>query len=95
MLSQSLVWRKKHGVDKILSEYELPEVVKKYFPGGWHLNDREERPLLILRLGQMDVKGIIKVSLTIIIPSNNGPYLVFHNGELFHITFPNGQPMAS
>jgi hypothetical protein len=41
----------------------LPEVVKKYFPGGWHLNDREERPLLILRLGQMDVKGIIKVSL--------------------------------
>ena len=61
MLSASLVWRKKHGVDKILSEYELPEVVKKYFPGGWHLNDREERPLLILRLGQMDVKGIIKV----------------------------------
>ena len=95
MLSQSLVWRKKHGVDKILSEYELPEVVKKYFPGGWHLNDREERPLLILRLGQMDVKGIIKVSLTIIIPSNNGPYLVFLNGELFHITFPHGQPMAS
>ena len=24
MLSQSLIWRKKHGVDKILSEYELP-----------------------------------------------------------------------
>jgi hypothetical protein len=54
--------RKKHGVDKILSEYELPEVVKKYFPGGWHLNDVEERPLFILRLGQMDVKGIIKVN---------------------------------
>jgi len=33
MLSQSLLWRKKHGVDKILSEYELPPVVKKYFPG--------------------------------------------------------------
>ena len=34
MLSQSLIWRKKHGVDKILSEYELPPVVKDYFPGG-------------------------------------------------------------
>ena len=61
MLSQSLIWRKKHGVDKILSEYQLPEVMKKFFPGGWHLHDNEERPLFILRLGQMDVKGIIKV----------------------------------
>ena len=60
MLSQSLIWRKKHGVDKILSEYELPAVVKDYFPGGWHLHDREGRPLFILRLGQMDVKGLIK-----------------------------------
>ena len=34
MLSQSLIWRKKHGVDKILSEYELPPVVNDYFPGG-------------------------------------------------------------
>ena len=33
MLSQSLIWRKKHGVDKILSEYELPTVIKDYFPG--------------------------------------------------------------
>jgi len=33
MLSHSLTWRKKHGVDKILSEYKTPEVVKKYFPG--------------------------------------------------------------
>ena len=62
MLSQSLIWRKKHGVDKILSEYQLPEAVRKFFPGGWHLHDNEERPLFILRLGQMDVKGIIKVN---------------------------------
>ena len=33
MLSQSMLWRKKHGVDKILSEYELPTVAKEYFPG--------------------------------------------------------------
>ena len=60
MLSQSLIWRKKHGVDKILLEYELPAVVKEYFPGGWHMHDKEGRPLFILRLGQMDVKGLIK-----------------------------------
>merc|ERR1719237_746631 len=60
MLSQSLLWRKKHGVDKILSEYQEPLVVKEYFPGGWHGHDREGRPVFLLRLGQMDAKGLIK-----------------------------------
>ncbi|XP_060803195.1 protein real-time isoform X2 [Amyelois transitella] len=60
MLSQSLLWRKKHQVDRILSEYETPDVVKQYFPGGWHHHDKDDRPLYILRLGQMDVKGLLK-----------------------------------
>jgi hypothetical protein len=80
MLSQSLVWRKKHQVDKILSEYQMPQVVQDYFPGGWHHNDKgthpfyqffdpivkncnfssDGRPLYVLRLGQMDVKGLLK-----------------------------------
>ncbi|XP_022253439.1 SEC14-like protein 1 [Limulus polyphemus] len=59
-LCQSLVWRKKYQVDKILNSYNLPEVVTRYFPGGWHKHDRSGRPLYILRLGQMDVKGFIK-----------------------------------
>ncbi|CAH2048909.1 unnamed protein product, partial [Iphiclides podalirius] len=60
MLSQSLLWRKKHQVDRLLSEYETPEVVKQYFPGAWHHHDKDGRPLYILRLGQMDVKGLLK-----------------------------------
>jgi len=60
MLSSSLVWRKKHGVDKILSEYQEPPVVREHFPGGWHGHDREGRPLFLLRLGQMDAKGLIR-----------------------------------
>ncbi|XP_068633435.1 protein real-time [Battus philenor] len=60
MLSQSLLWRKKHQVDRLLSEYETPDVVKQYFPGGWHHHDKDGRPLYILRLGQMDVKGLLK-----------------------------------
>lgn len=59
-LCQSLVWRKKYQVDRILNSYNLPEVVTRYFPGGWHKHDRSGRPLYILRLGQMDVKGFIK-----------------------------------
>ncbi|KAL7289682.1 hypothetical protein TKK_0016406 [Trichogramma kaykai] len=60
MLTQSLHWRKKHQIDKLLEEYEAPQVVKDYFPGGWHHFDREGRPLYVLRLGQMDVKGLLK-----------------------------------
>lgn len=60
MLTQSLHWRKKYQIDKLLDEYEMPQVVKDYFPGGWHHFDKEGRPLYILRLGQMDVKGLLK-----------------------------------
>ena len=42
MLSQSLMWRKKHQVDRILSEYQTPQVIKDYFPGGWHHSDKGE-----------------------------------------------------
>ncbi|XP_015437427.1 PREDICTED: protein real-time-like, partial [Dufourea novaeangliae] len=60
MLTHSLHWRKKHQIDKLLEEYELPQVVKDYFPGGWHHFDKDGRPLYILRVGQMDVKGLLK-----------------------------------
>lgn len=60
MLTHSLHWRKKHQIDKLLDEYEVPQVIKDYFPGGWHHFDKDGRPLYILRLGQMDVKGLLK-----------------------------------
>lgn len=40
MLTQTLHWRKKHQIDKLLEEYEVPQVVKDYFPGGWHYFDK-------------------------------------------------------
>ena len=43
-----------------MSEYQLPLAVKDYFPGGWHHYDHEGRPVFLLRLGQMDAKGIIR-----------------------------------
>ncbi|XP_043504385.1 protein real-time [Polistes fuscatus] len=60
MLTQSLHWRKKHQIDKLLEEYETPQVIRDYFPGGWHHFDKDGRPLYILRLGQVDVKGLLK-----------------------------------
>ena len=40
MLCQSLVWRKKHQIDRLLADYQQPDVVSKYFCGGWHGSDR-------------------------------------------------------
>lgn len=60
LLSESLTWRKKHAVDRVIAEYQIPPVVSQYFPGGWHHHDKDGQPLYLLRLGQMDVKGLLK-----------------------------------
>lgn len=60
MLQESQKWREENGVDQILSEYKKPSVVVKHFPGGWHQCDKDGRPIFILRLGHMDVKGLLK-----------------------------------
>jgi hypothetical protein len=62
MLIESLKWRKEHNVDNLLKEYKEPQVVVKYFPGEWEdkLTDEVNRPLYVMRLGNMDVKGLIR-----------------------------------
>lgn len=60
MLQESLNWRKENHIDRMLDEYQQPAIIDKHFPGGWHHSDKDGRPLYILRLGQMDVKGLLK-----------------------------------
>ncbi|XP_078520403.1 SEC14-like protein 5 [Lissotriton helveticus] len=60
MLCQSLTWRKQHAVDDILQTWRPPAVLEEYYAGGWHYHDKDGRPLYILRLGQMDTKGLLK-----------------------------------
>ncbi|XP_069502154.1 SEC14-like protein 5 isoform X2 [Ambystoma mexicanum] len=60
MLCQSLTWRKQHQVDDILQSWSAPAVLQEYYAGGWHYHDKDGRPLYILRLGQMDTKGLVK-----------------------------------
>ena len=60
MVIASLLWRKQHNVDKILQEFKPPSVLLQFFPGCWHHHDKQGRPVFILRLGQMDVKGLLR-----------------------------------
>uniref|UniRef100_A0A8B9GY73 SEC14 like lipid binding 5 n=1 Tax=Astyanax mexicanus TaxID=7994 RepID=A0A8B9GY73_ASTMX len=60
MLYQSLSWRTEFQVDSILDSWTPPSCLKEYYAGGWHHQDREGRPLYILRLGHMDTKGLVK-----------------------------------
>jgi len=40
MLAHSLAWRKLHNIDHLLQTYTPPEVMKKYYTGGWHYSDK-------------------------------------------------------
>jgi hypothetical protein len=62
MLIESLKWRTEHDVDNLLKVYREPHVVVKYFPGEWinNMTDNEQRPLYVIKLGNMDVKGLLK-----------------------------------
>ncbi|XP_028267638.1 SEC14-like protein 1 [Parambassis ranga] len=59
-LCQSLTWRKQHQVDFLLDTWQCPQLLQEYYTGGWHHHDRDGRPLYILRLGQMDTKGLVR-----------------------------------
>ncbi|XP_077690236.1 SEC14-like protein 1 isoform X3 [Eretmochelys imbricata] len=60
ILCQSLTWRKQHQVDYILETWNPPQVLQDYYAGGWHHHDKDGRPLYVLRLGQMDTKGLVR-----------------------------------
>ncbi|XP_063063112.1 SEC14-like protein 5 [Engraulis encrasicolus] len=60
MLCHSLSWRKQFQVDYILETWSPPACLVEYYAGGWHHHDHQGRPLYILRLGQMDTKGLVK-----------------------------------
>uniref|UniRef100_G3PJF3 SEC14-like lipid binding 1 n=1 Tax=Gasterosteus aculeatus aculeatus TaxID=481459 RepID=G3PJF3_GASAC len=61
-LCQSLTWRKQHQVDFLLDTWQRPQLLQDHYTGGWHHHDRDGRPLYILRLGQMDTKGLVRAS---------------------------------
>lgn len=60
MLSHSLIWRKKNQIDKIMNEYQINQVVKDYFPGGWHHQDKGMDVFLFLTSFFCSVSSFIR-----------------------------------
>ena len=52
-------WRKQFGADSIVEEFEPPEVLTKYWPGGLHGFDKNGCPVWIETPGFADVKGLL------------------------------------
>ncbi|KAL7635636.1 UNVERIFIED_CONTAM: hypothetical protein RMT77_013453 [Armadillidium vulgare] len=61
MLLKSLDFRKEWKIDEI-SEWTPPEVLKKYFPIGFAGCDKEGAPVIIISVGNMDIRGLISSS---------------------------------
>ncbi|XP_051995931.1 SEC14-like protein 1 [Xyrauchen texanus] len=59
-LCHTLTWRKQHQMDFLLDTWLCPQLLQDYYTGGWHHHDKDGRPLYILRLGQMDTKGLVR-----------------------------------
>ncbi|XP_076153858.1 SEC14-like protein 1 isoform X2 [Alosa pseudoharengus] len=59
-LCQTLTWRKQFQIDLLLDSWRCPLLLHDYYTGGWHHHDNDGRPLYILRLGQMDTKGLVR-----------------------------------
>uniref|UniRef100_A0A2K5DZ79 CRAL-TRIO domain-containing protein n=1 Tax=Aotus nancymaae TaxID=37293 RepID=A0A2K5DZ79_AOTNA len=60
IMCQSLTWRKRHQVDCILDTWNPPQVLQDFYMGGWRHHDKDGRPLYVLKLGQMDTKGLVR-----------------------------------
>ena len=56
---QHLIWRKTENIDQILVQRKMPEVVRKYYPGGHCGFDKEGCPIWIDPIGNIDPKGRI------------------------------------
>ena len=46
------------GADRILDEWDPPKVLREYFVGGMCGHDKEGRPVCIVPIGHLDMKGM-------------------------------------
>lgn len=59
MLRKSMEWRKNYGTDDILN-WDPPEVLKKYWPGGIFGFDKHGHPILWQMSTNFDARGMLK-----------------------------------
>jgi len=57
----TLEFRKKWAADTILKDYTPPKILIQYFPEGYLPGfDKTGHPVVLLSLGQIDLKGMMK-----------------------------------
>ncbi|BFZ04645.1 hypothetical protein BsWGS_07684 [Bradybaena similaris] len=59
MFRTSMAYREKMKVDTLLTDYEPPEVLKKYMSGGKCGHDKEGSPIRVELFGHLDMKGLM------------------------------------
>ncbi|XP_059168234.1 retinal-binding protein-like [Physella acuta] len=59
MFRTSMAYRDKMKVDTLLTEYDPPEVLKKYMTGGQCGHDKDGSPIRVELFGQLDMKGLM------------------------------------
>ena len=60
-------WRQSVSADTILDNYEIPEVLEKYFPSVMQVvgYDKEGHPLFIDPTGRADITGKVQPFLSV------------------------------
>ncbi|CAH8498684.1 unnamed protein product [Heterobilharzia americana] len=62
MLCTHIKWREIHEVHTIIDRYTVPEMIQKYFPGGFCGEDKEGYPLYCAPVGRFDPGGFMKAT---------------------------------
>ncbi|VDL60248.1 unnamed protein product [Hymenolepis diminuta] len=60
MFRLHLQWRSENKLDELLTNFTIPEVIEKYFPGGICGQDKFGRPAFICPAGTTDVFGLMR-----------------------------------
>jgi len=60
MMRKSMIWREKHGVNRVLDDWTPPEALLNYFPRGYYGKSKAGFPLFIACLGRFDIRGLLR-----------------------------------
>ena len=60
-MTQSLEWRRQVGADTLLRDFNEPEVMTKYYPGGLLGVAKDGCPIWVEPMGRGDLRGNLNI----------------------------------